>query len=98
MIVNNFKENNNKKYFIFTKENTVKIQKMILKYTISKSILKRVLSLNNSRLTLGRRTLSSGKVITSNVDTHRPEQIQQKWYNLWQSKLKEFNKQVRILT
>ncbi len=42
------------------------------------------------------RSLTTAKTQAVNTDTHMPEQIQHKWYDLWQEKLKEFNKQARI--
>ena len=44
-----------------------------------------------------KRYLTSAKINAPNTDLHKPEEIQHKWYDLWQKKLKEFNKQVRIL-
>ena len=72
---------------------------MIVQFNISKSIFKNknfyyASQAKSVGLTLVRSLSSVGKVSTSNIDTHNPEQIQQKWYDLWQRKLKEINKKV----
>ena len=53
-------------------------------------------SLKNTSLLRIERLLANTKTHSQNLDTHRPEQIQHKWYELWQNKLKEFNQQVMI--
>ena len=77
------------KYFI--------IEKMFLeKLKISRSILLKKNLLHPSFNILNfNRFLTNVNLNAPSVNTHKPELIQHKWYDLWQSKLKEFNKQVQ---
>ena len=69
---------------------------MLLNFKNSRVSYRYYTSLRNIKLSTIKRSLSDVKTNAPNLDTHKPEEIQNKWYELWQKKLKEFNEKVKI--
>ena len=70
---------------------------MLLNFKNSRVSYRYYASLRNIKLSTIKRSLSDvNKTNAPNLDTHKPEEIQHKWYELWQKKLKEFNEKVKI--